>query len=130
VKGYAPRLSRSLYIYPTPLHVVLPAMPGRARNGALPRSYCIRISKAAYGFPRSHLVGNSLNRGNGTAPALGSVPTRRRSGGEKAFEEGGSESPTSTGTRLSAVSQVNTREEHERAQHFGKTEALTEDDDA
>ena len=64
---------------------------------------------------------------------MGSMQTRPAQEEEEKAFEGGSESPTSTGTRLrllSAVSQVYTREEHERAQHFGEPEALTEDDNA
>jgi hypothetical protein len=77
-------------------------------------------------------VGNWVNKRIGIDPTLGSVPTRRRSGGGEGVLEGRSESPTSsTGARLlSAVSQVNAREEHDRAQDFCDAKALPEDDDA
>jgi hypothetical protein len=79
-------------------------------------------------------LGNWVNNKRiGTDPTLGSVPTRRRSGGGEGVLEGRSESPTSssTGARLlSAVSQVNAREEHDCAQDFCDAKALPEDDDA
>src|SRR5215203_2404972 len=57
------------------------------------------------------------------------MPTMRRSVG---LSREALKGPTYTGppALLSAVSYVNAREEHDSAQHFGESEALTEDDDA
>jgi hypothetical protein len=52
----------TLYIYPTPLHSVLPAVLMDLRNGAQPRSYCITIRKAVYGLPRITALGSSMNK--------------------------------------------------------------------
>jgi hypothetical protein len=59
-----------LHSYPPPLYVVLATLVIGARNGSQPRSNCMTIRGAEYGFPRRPLLGNRVNRGNYLAPPL------------------------------------------------------------